>query len=104
MFAADQGFNVQKLFPAEAVGGIALLKSLYGPMPDIAFCPTGGINPRNAKDYLALPNVQCVGGSWLTPDSVVVNRQWEAIAQLARERSEEHTSELQSLMRTSNAV
>jgi len=85
MFAADRGYTVQKLFPAEAVGGVALLKSLYGPMPDIAFCPTGGINPRNAKNYLALPNVRCVGGSWLTPDSVVANRQWDTIAQLARE-------------------
>jgi 2-dehydro-3-deoxyphosphogluconate aldolase/(4S)-4-hydroxy-2-oxoglutarate aldolase len=85
MFAADQGFSVQKLFPAEAVGGVALLKSIYGPMPDIAFCPTGGISPRNARDYLALPNVRCVGGSWLTPESVVSNRHWDAITKLARE-------------------
>ncbi|HEU0231099.1 MAG TPA: bifunctional 4-hydroxy-2-oxoglutarate aldolase/2-dehydro-3-deoxy-phosphogluconate aldolase [Burkholderiaceae bacterium] len=85
MFAADQGYMVQKLFPAEAVGGVALLKSIYGPMPDVVFCPTGGINPRNARSYLALPNVQCVGGSWLTPDSVVTNKQWDAITQLAKE-------------------
>src|SRR3546814_20803155 len=88
MFAADQGFNVQKLFPAEAVGGIALLKSLYGPMPDIAFCPTGGINPRNAKDTLALPNVHCVGRSWLTPAPVGSTRQWEALPQLARDAAD----------------
>lgn len=87
MFAADCGFRVQKLFPAEAVGGVALLKSLYGPMPDITFCPTGGVNLRNARDYLALPNVQSVGGSWLVPDSVVANKQWDVITQLAREAS-----------------
>jgi 2-dehydro-3-deoxyphosphogluconate aldolase/(4S)-4-hydroxy-2-oxoglutarate aldolase len=87
MFAADHGFQVQKLFPAEAVGGVALLKSLYGPMPDITFCPTGGVNPDNARDYLALPNVQSVGGSWLAPDSVVANKQWDVITQLARQAS-----------------
>jgi 2-dehydro-3-deoxyphosphogluconate aldolase/(4S)-4-hydroxy-2-oxoglutarate aldolase len=85
MFAAEQGFTVQKLFPAEAVGGIAMLKALYGPLPDIVFCPTGGINAGNAARYLALPNVECVGGSWLTPDSAVAGKEWDAIAQLARE-------------------
>ncbi|TEA79566.1 bifunctional 4-hydroxy-2-oxoglutarate aldolase/2-dehydro-3-deoxy-phosphogluconate aldolase [Allopusillimonas ginsengisoli] len=85
MFAADQGFAVQKLFPAEAVGGQALLKALYGPLPDIVFCPTGGINAANAAQYMALPNVQCVGGSWLTPDAAVAGRQWDAITTLARE-------------------
>jgi 2-dehydro-3-deoxyphosphogluconate aldolase/(4S)-4-hydroxy-2-oxoglutarate aldolase len=83
MIAADEGFTVQKLFPAAAVGGIALLKALYGPLPDIMFCPTGGINAGNARDYLALPNVKCVGGSWLTPDPDVSNKQWGAITQLA---------------------
>ncbi len=85
MFAADQGYTVQKLFPAEAVGGVALLKAIYAPMPDIAFCPTGGINQRNARDYLALPNVVCVGGTWLASESIVANQQWDAIAQLARD-------------------
>lgn len=85
MFAADQGFNVQKLFPAEAIGGIGLLKALYGPLPDIMFCPTGGINAQNARQYLALPNVKCVGGSWLTPEAAVTERRWEAITALARE-------------------
>ncbi len=85
MFAADQGFVVQKLFPAEAVGGMALLKALYGPLPDIVFCPTGGINAGNAAQYMALPNVKCVGGSWLTPDAAVAGRQWDVITGLARE-------------------
>jgi 2-dehydro-3-deoxyphosphogluconate aldolase/(4S)-4-hydroxy-2-oxoglutarate aldolase len=85
MFAADEGFMVQKLFPAEAIGGMALLKALYGPLPDIRFCPTGGINAGNAKSYLALPNVECVGGSWLTPESAIANGQWELITRLAKE-------------------
>ncbi|MEO6983905.1 MAG: bifunctional 4-hydroxy-2-oxoglutarate aldolase/2-dehydro-3-deoxy-phosphogluconate aldolase [Paralcaligenes sp.] len=85
MTAADYGFTVQKLFPAQAVGGLALLKALYGPLPDIRFCPTGGINAQNAKEYLRLPNVECVGGSWLTPESAVAEQDWEAITKLARE-------------------
>ncbi|RTZ44528.1 bifunctional 4-hydroxy-2-oxoglutarate aldolase/2-dehydro-3-deoxy-phosphogluconate aldolase [Candidimonas sp. SYP-B2681] len=85
MFAADEGFVVQKLFPAEAVGGVALLKALYGPLPDIVFCPTGGINAGNAAQYLALPNVKCVGGSWLTPESAIANKDWAAITELARQ-------------------
>lgn len=85
MFASDQGFVVQKLFPAEAIGGIALLKALYGPLPDVMFCPTGGINAGNAGKYLDLPNVKCVGGSWLTPEAAVANKQWDIITQLARQ-------------------
>ncbi|NYT63844.1 bifunctional 4-hydroxy-2-oxoglutarate aldolase/2-dehydro-3-deoxy-phosphogluconate aldolase [Alcaligenaceae bacterium] len=85
MYAADQGFTVQKLFPAEAVGGTTLLKALYGPLPDLVFCPTGGINAANAERYLALPNVKCVGGSWLTPDTMVEEKNWPAITELARQ-------------------
>jgi len=85
MYAADQGFTVQKLFPAEAVGGVALLKAFYGPLPDVVFCPTGGINAANAGQYLALPNVKCVGGSWLTPDAMVASKNWDAITDLARQ-------------------
>lgn len=85
MYAADQGFVVQKLFPAEAVGGVSLLKALYGPLADMIFCPTGGINAANAAQYLALPNVKCVGGSWLTPDAMVAQKKWAAITELARE-------------------
>src|SRR5690606_30334028 len=85
LYAADQGFTIQKLFPAEAVGGVALLKAMHGPLPDILFCPTGGINAGNAAQYLALPNVKCVGGSWLTPEAFVQARQWDAITKLARQ-------------------
>jgi 2-dehydro-3-deoxyphosphogluconate aldolase/(4S)-4-hydroxy-2-oxoglutarate aldolase len=88
MYAADQGFTVQKLFPASAVGGISLLKALYGPLPDIVFCPTGGINASNARDYLDLPNVACVGGSWLTPATAVATTDWGAITTLARQACE----------------
>lgn len=88
MYAADQGFDVQKLFPAEAVGGVTLLKALHGPLPDIMFCPTGGINADNAGKYLALPNVKCVGGSWLTPKEAVQNRQWSVITNLAKQACE----------------
>ena len=85
MRAADQGFMVQKLFPAEAIGGAALLKAWHGPLPDLIFCPTGGIHAGNAAQYLALPNVGCVGGSWLTPSAAIESRQWDAITALARE-------------------
>ncbi|MCC2596503.1 bifunctional 4-hydroxy-2-oxoglutarate aldolase/2-dehydro-3-deoxy-phosphogluconate aldolase [Pusillimonas sp. MFBS29] len=84
MYAADQGFSVQKLFPAEAVGGVTLLKALHGPLPEITFCPTGGIHAENAGKYLALPNVKCVGGSWLTPKDAVEGRLWDVITELAR--------------------
>ncbi|WP_026349993.1 bifunctional 4-hydroxy-2-oxoglutarate aldolase/2-dehydro-3-deoxy-phosphogluconate aldolase [Bordetella sp. FB-8] len=87
MWAADCGFAVQKLFPAEAVGGRALLKALAGPLPDLKYCPTGGISLANAADYLALPNVLCVGGSWLTPEAAVAARDWPAITALARAAS-----------------
>lgn len=85
MQAADEGFMAQKLFPAQAVGGTALLKALHGPLPDIVFCPTGGINAANARSYLDLPNVKCVGGSWLTPEAAVAGRQWHLITELARQ-------------------
>jgi 2-dehydro-3-deoxyphosphogluconate aldolase/(4S)-4-hydroxy-2-oxoglutarate aldolase len=84
MTALDNGFAAQKLFPAEAVGGRALLKSLYGPLPQIVFCPTGGINLANAALYLALPNVGCVGGSWLVPDAAMAARDWNSITALSR--------------------
>ncbi|MGC9237952.1 MAG: keto-deoxy-phosphogluconate aldolase, partial [Thiomonas sp.] len=62
-----------------------LLKSLYGPLPQLLFCPTGGITPANAASYLALPNVACVGGSWLVPETALAARDWDAITALARE-------------------
>jgi len=66
------------------VGGSALLKALAGPLPDLQFCPTGGIGMHNAAEYLALPNVLCVGGSWLTPEALVAAGDWSAISELAR--------------------
>ncbi|PWW36948.1 2-keto-3-deoxy-phosphogluconate aldolase [Idiomarina loihiensis] len=67
MQGIELGYQHFKLFPAEAVGGLKLLKSIAGPFPDIRFCPTGGINESNYRDYLALDNVSCVGGSWIIP-------------------------------------
>ncbi|WP_153010915.1 bifunctional 4-hydroxy-2-oxoglutarate aldolase/2-dehydro-3-deoxy-phosphogluconate aldolase, partial [Aquitalea magnusonii] len=87
MRAQDEGFDILKLFPAEAVGGIKLLKSLAGPLPDLRFCPTGGIDLVKAKDYLALPNVLAVGGSWLTPEDAIANRDWARITELAKQAS-----------------
>ena len=85
MTAMDAGFTALKLFPAEAVGGQSLLKSLYGPLPQLLFCPTGGIHPGNAASYLALPNVGCVGGSWLAPEAAMAAGNWAAITELARQ-------------------
>ncbi|BBF87718.1 MULTISPECIES: bifunctional 4-hydroxy-2-oxoglutarate aldolase/2-dehydro-3-deoxy-phosphogluconate aldolase [Aquitalea] len=87
MRAQDEGFDILKLFPAEAVGGIKLLKSLAGPLPDLRFCPTGGIDLAKAKDYLALQNVLAVGGSWLTPEDAIANRDWARITELAKQAS-----------------
>lgn len=81
----EHGYTLQKFFPAEAAGGVAMLRSLGGPLPGIRFCPTGGVKPGNAREYLALPNVVCVGGSWLTPAKLVQAGDWAAIEQLARE-------------------
>lgn len=80
----DQGFTALKFFPAEAAGGASMLKSIGGPLPQLDFCPTGGINPVNAPDYLALSNVRCVGGSWMAPEKLVTAQQWQAIEDMAR--------------------
>jgi len=85
MVLLERGYTLQKFFPAEAAGGVAMLRSLGGPLPGIRFCPTGGVKPGNARDYLALSNVVCVGGSWLTPATLVQAGDWPAIEQLARE-------------------
>jgi len=85
MRAAELGFDALKLFPAEAVGGAALLKSWFGPLPELRFCPTGGIHAGNMQAYLALPNVRCVGGSWLTPKSAIQNQDWAAITTLSQQ-------------------
>jgi 2-dehydro-3-deoxyphosphogluconate aldolase / (4S)-4-hydroxy-2-oxoglutarate aldolase len=85
MWARDLGFRLQKFFPAEAAGGIAWLKGILGPLPEVAFCPTGGIGPQNLAAYLALPNVPAVGGSWLTPAAEVEAGLWARITARARE-------------------
>ena len=87
MRANDDGYSFLKLFPATAVGGIPLLKALAGPLADIAFCPTGGITPETAPQYLALPNVKVVGGSWLTPADAMKSGDWARITELARQAS-----------------
>ncbi|HEV8692708.1 MAG TPA: bifunctional 4-hydroxy-2-oxoglutarate aldolase/2-dehydro-3-deoxy-phosphogluconate aldolase [Lysobacter sp.] len=84
MTLAEHGFPYQKFFPAEAAGGVAALRSLHGPLPDVRFCATGGIGVHNARDYLAAPNVACVGGSWLTPSRLLTDGDWGAIEALAR--------------------
>lgn len=87
MVLADLGFTFLKFFPAEASGGTAWLKAVAAPMPHLRFCPTGGIDMRNARDYLALPNVAAVGGSWVTPTDVVAKGDFARITALAREAS-----------------
>jgi 2-dehydro-3-deoxyphosphogluconate aldolase/(4S)-4-hydroxy-2-oxoglutarate aldolase len=81
----EYGFDHMKFFPAEASGGIPMLNSIRGPFPQIRFCPTGGITLSSAKDYLALPNVTCVGGSWMVPQNLIEEGNWNAIESLARE-------------------
>ncbi|MFJ8464818.1 bifunctional 4-hydroxy-2-oxoglutarate aldolase/2-dehydro-3-deoxy-phosphogluconate aldolase [Streptomyces swartbergensis] len=81
----ERGVREMKFFPAEAAGGTAYLKSLSGPLPQARFCPTGGIGPASAADYLALPNVACVGGSWMLPPDAVTARDWGRVEALARE-------------------
>lgn len=83
MRAMEYGFQRLKLFPASIVGGVKFLQSINGPLPQLKFCPTGGITPENAPDYLKLPNVMCVGGTWLTPPALVTNLDWVEIRNLA---------------------
>jgi len=84
MAAQADGLQFLKFFPATAAGGIPMLKALGGPFPDIVFCPTGGITPETAPQFLALPNVLVCGGSWLTPADAVAAGDWGRITQLAR--------------------
>ncbi|EIT72137.1 MULTISPECIES: bifunctional 4-hydroxy-2-oxoglutarate aldolase/2-dehydro-3-deoxy-phosphogluconate aldolase [Hydrocarboniphaga] len=83
--AMNAGYTALKLFPAAQAGGIGMLKALNGPFPQIRFCPTGGISPQSAPDFLALPNVACVGGSWLTPPDLIEARDWDGITRLAQQ-------------------
>jgi len=81
----ERGFTMAKFFPAETSGGAAALKALGAPLPQMRFCPTGGVSLKNARDYLALGNVLCVGGSWVAPPDLVAAGDWAAVEALARE-------------------
>lgn len=83
MRLADHGIDFVKLFPAESVGGVNLIKALAAPLPHISFCPTGGITTQKAPDYLAQPNVICVGGSWMTPSAAIKAGDWATVRELA---------------------
>ncbi|NNE51451.1 MAG: bifunctional 4-hydroxy-2-oxoglutarate aldolase/2-dehydro-3-deoxy-phosphogluconate aldolase [Sulfitobacter sp.] len=80
----ERGYDMLKFFPAEAAGGVPFLKSLASPLPQIGFCPTGGVSTVNAADYLSLPNVICAGGSWVAPRDLMEKGDWEGIEELAR--------------------
>lgn len=82
-----RGIVHMKFFPAQAAGGVAMLKSIGGPLPQLKFCPTGGIDPDNAADYLALDNVLCIGGSWMLDSDLIAARDWMGIEQKARRAS-----------------
>jgi len=84
MALAERGYRHLKLFPAVPVGGVKLLAAWASPLPQIRFCPTGGVKPDTARDFLALPNVACVGGSWLTPKDRLAAGDWAGIERLAR--------------------
>jgi 2-dehydro-3-deoxyphosphogluconate aldolase / (4S)-4-hydroxy-2-oxoglutarate aldolase len=88
--ARTAGFDACKLFPAQQAGGVGMLKALGGPFPDQVFCPTGGVPRANAVDYLTLPNVVCVGGSWITPAAAMATADWATIESLAREAATLH--------------
>lgn len=79
----ERGLTFGKFFPAEAMGGVKTLRAFAGPFPQMRFCPTGGIDPSNAPNYLALPNVVCVGGSWMLPQDRILERDWDAVGALA---------------------
>ena len=83
-----RGYDMMKFFPAEASGGAPALKAIGSPLPQIAFCPTGGVSPDNVHDYLSLSNVVCVGGSWVAPKDAAQNGDWDRIETLAREASQ----------------
>ena len=82
-----KGYDILKFFPAEASGGAPALKAIGAPLPQISFCPTGGVSPVNANDYLSLPNVVCAGGSWVAPGDMVAAGDWAGIEALARDAS-----------------
>ncbi len=85
MTLLEKGITCMKFFPAQAAGGVPMLKAIAGPLPQITFCPTGGVTPENAPNFLALPNVACVGGSWMAPSDLVTAGNWEEIKRRATE-------------------
>lgn len=85
MHLLEKGYTMQKFFPAEQSGGAAFLKSIAGPLPQVSFCPTGGVGLKTAPDYLALNNVLCVGGSWVAPKEAMQSGDWARITRLAAE-------------------
>lgn len=85
MALLEKGFDMLKFFPAEAAGGAPAVKSIGAPIPQISFCPTGGVSPKNKMDYLSLPNVVCVGGSWVAPKDKMAAGDWAGIEALARD-------------------
>ena len=85
MAAREAGIDFLKFFPAEQAGGASFLKALASPIADVKFCPTGGVSAKNANDYLSLPNVVCVGGSWVAPDAMLKAGDWAGIEKLAAE-------------------
>ena len=87
MAAADRGLEILKFFPAEANGGAPVLKAWSSPLAGLKFCPTGGVSEGNAKDYLSLPNVICVGGSWVAPKDAIAKGDWELITRISKTAS-----------------
>jgi 2-dehydro-3-deoxyphosphogluconate aldolase/(4S)-4-hydroxy-2-oxoglutarate aldolase len=85
MHLLERGYSVQKFFPAEANGGVPVLKAWGAPLPQVSFCPTGGVSLANASQYLGLPNVACVGGSWVAPAAMVRAGDWAGVTRLAAE-------------------
>jgi 2-dehydro-3-deoxyphosphogluconate aldolase/(4S)-4-hydroxy-2-oxoglutarate aldolase len=84
MALAARGLSHMKFFPAQAAGGVPMLKSIMGPLPGIAFCPTGGVTEGNAPEFLALDNVLCVGGTWMLDKDAIASKDWAQIEQRAR--------------------
>lgn len=87
MAAREAGFRQLKLFPAVPAGGVGMLNAIGGPLPDVTFCPTGGISQETASQFLALKNVACVGGSWLTPKDAIAAGNWDRITEIAKAAS-----------------
>ncbi|MCO1333885.1 bifunctional 4-hydroxy-2-oxoglutarate aldolase/2-dehydro-3-deoxy-phosphogluconate aldolase [Microbulbifer sp. OS29] len=81
----ERGYRYQKFFPAQAAGGVPMLKSIGGPLQDVRFCPTGGVGPVNAPEFLALTNVVCVGGSWMASNALVSEKNWAEVTRLAKQ-------------------